>query len=258
MKLTVVGSGTASPEADRVCSGYWVEADDTRVLVDCGAGVVHGMARLGLPWAQLDHLLISHFHNDHIGDVPMLLFALKWGMAQGRTAPFTVWAPHGIQARLRAMAAAFGDHVADPGFPLGIREVAAGNRCQLGPVRVTAEATPHTAESLAYRLEHGGAVLGYTGDTGPSAEVARFLGGCDLLIAECSLPEDLAKPTHLTPSSLAAMATQAGPRRLLVTHVYPPLDVLDPVARVREAGWSGETLRARDGLEMEVRGPLAP
>lgn len=253
MKLTIVGSGTAAPEPGRVCSGYWLDAGGTRLLLDCGAGVVHGLARLGLPWPRLDHLLLSHFHNDHIGDVPMLFFALKWGVSERRTAPLTIWAPVGIHERLRAMAAAFGDHVADPGFPVLVREVSPGARFDAGPVSVTAASTPHTDASLAYRLEHGVHILGYTGDTGPSRELARFLAGCDLLLAECSLPDDEAMPTHLTPSSVSAMAREAAPGRLVVTHVYPALDARDPVGRLREAGWEGETVRARDGLELIVR-----
>lgn len=221
--------------------------------MDCGAGVVHGMARLGLDWPRLDHLLISHFHNDHIGDIPMLFFALKWGVVERRTTPLTVWAPRGIQGRLRAMAAAFGDHVADPGFPVVVRQVAPGDRFEVGAIAVTAASTPHTDESLAYRLEHDAGVLGYTGDTGPSVEVARFLAGCDLLVAECSLPDDAAMATHLTPSSLAAMAAEARPDRVVVAHVYPQLEALDPLARIREAGWEGELIRARDGLRLSLR-----
>jgi ribonuclease BN (tRNA processing enzyme) len=150
------------------------------------------------------------------------------------------------------MAAAFGDHVADPGFPVVVREVAPEEGFTLGPVHVRAAATPHTDRSLAYRLEHGDSVLGYTGDTGPSVEVARFLAGCSVLIAECSLPDDQAIPTHLTPSSLAALAGEARPERLLVTHVYPQLDALGAEARIREAGWTGPCLRARDGLALTV------
>lgn len=247
-----MGSGTAAPEPARVCSGYWIDAGGTRILLDCGGGVVHGMARLGLPWPRLDHLLLTHFHNDHIGDVPLLFFALKWGVAEGRTAPLTVWAPRGIQDRLTAMAAAFGEHVDDPGFPVTVREVAPDDAFEAGSVRVTAAATPHTEESLAYRLEHGSAVIGYTGDTGPSLDVARFLAGCDVLIAECSLPDHAAMPTHLTPTSLAAMAGEARPERLVISHVYPQLDVLDPVGLVREAGWTGGTIRARDGLTVSM------
>lgn len=250
MELTIVGSGTAAPEPERVCSGYWVHAGGSRLLMDCGPGVLHGMARLGLDWARLDHLLITHFHNDHTGDIPMLFFAMKWGVTERRIPPFTVWAPHGIRHRLKAMGAAFGDHVLDPGFPVVVREVAPGDRFQAGPVAVTAAATPHTDESLAYRLEHDGATLGYTGDTGPSPDVARFLADCQLLLAECSLPDHEARPTHLTPSSLAAMAGEASPERLVVTHVYPHLDALGPLERIREAGWNGEMVRARDGLRL--------
>ena len=252
MKLTVVGSGTAAPTAERVCSGYWLEAGDHRLLLDCGAGVVHGMARLGLRWAELDHLLVTHFHNDHTGDVPMLLFALKHGVRPAREKPLTVWAPHGIGERLRAMEAAFGDHVADPGFPLLIREVGPAETFAMAGLTVRACATPHTDHSLAYRLQGRDGALGYTGDTGPSETVAAFMEGVDVLVAECSLPDDLAIPTHLSPSSLAAMADRAHPHRLVVTHVYPQLDTLDAVARVREAGWSGETIRARDGLTLEL------
>ena len=252
MKLTIVGSGTAAPTPERVCSGYWVETDDARLLLDCGAGVVHGMARLGLPWPELDHLLITHFHNDHIGDLPMLLFALKHGIRPARQKTLTVWAPHGIGERLTAMAAAFGDHVSDPGFPVVIREVMPGDAFAVGGLRVTAAATPHTEASLAYRLEEDGAALGYTGDTGPSEEVAAFLAGVEVLVAECSVPDDEAFDAHLSPSSLATLAQRAAPGRLVVTHVYPQLAVLDPVARVRAAGWEGRTVRAEDGLELEI------
>jgi ribonuclease BN (tRNA processing enzyme) len=252
LKLTVVGSGTAAPEAGRVCSGYWVESAEGSLLLDCGAGVVHGMARLGLPWASLDHLLITHFHNDHIGDVPMLLFALKWGVQGGRTAPLTLWASHGIHGRLRAMRAAFGDHVADPGFPVLVREVEPGETFTAAGLSVRTTGTPHTEHSMAFRLEGGDSAVGYTGDTGPSEAVAALMKGVDVLVAECSLPDDLVGAGHLSPSSLAALVNRAEPGQLVVTHVYPQLDALDPVARVREAGWAGEILRARDGLELEV------
>ena len=252
MKVTIVGSGTAAPTAERVCSGYWVEAGDERLLLDCGSGVVHGMARLGLAWRELDHLLITHYHNDHTGDLPMLLFALEHGVRPRRTKPLTVWAPRGIRERLKAMEAAFGDHVADPGFPVVVREVSARASFDVGRVNVRAHGTPHTDVSLAYRLAANGRTLGYTGDTGPSGAVAAFMEGVDVLIAECSLPDDLAIETHLSPSSVAALARSASPGRLVVTHVYPMLEDLGVVDRVRAAGWDGATVRASDGLVLEV------
>lgn len=266
VRLTVAGSGTAAPEAERVCSGYLLEVQGTRVLFDCGSGVVHHMARFGLPWQEIDHVFLTHFHNDHIGDLPMLFFALKWGIRGGRARPLTVWGPGGLHTRMRAMAAALGDHVEDPGFPVSIREIGPGDTGHAGPITVTAAKTPHTEESLAYRITEGldarvgagdppggtGATLGYTGDTGPSPEVASFLAGVDLLLAECSLPDDQPLEIHLTPASLAAMASTARPGRLVVTHVYPELAGQDVAGLVREAGYDGDILRAHDGLRLEI------
>lgn len=247
MKLTIVGSGTAAPEPDRVCSGYLLEHDDARLLLDCGPGVVHHLARFRLAWPRLDHLLLSHFHNDHTGDLPMLLFALKHALRPARTRPLTLWGPHGLQERLRAMEAGLGRHVGDPGFPLLIREVEPGDRLDVGGVHVAVGKTPHTPESVCYRLEAGGAALGYTGDTGPSEDVARFMAGVDVLLAECSLPDAEAMETHLTPAALAGMAALARPARLVATHVYPHLGAEDVPSLVRRGGWQGETVRAADG-----------
>lgn len=254
MRITVAGSGTAAPEPDRACSGYFVEHGDTRLLLDCGPGVVHHLARFGLPWHRLDHLAITHFHNDHIGDIPMLLFALKWGRRQRRSEPLAVWGPPGIEDRMRRLARALGDHVLDPGFPLDVRELEPGQEARLADdlSLLTAE-TPHTAESVAYRVEAaGGGVLGYTGDTGPSPAVARFLSACDVLIAECSLADDDAIPTHLSPSSLADMARAASPGRLVVTHVYPWLEASEPLRLISDAGWEGAMIRAADGSALEI------
>jgi ribonuclease BN (tRNA processing enzyme) len=254
MRLVVVGSGTAAPEPERVCSAYYLETADARLLMDCGPGAVHHLARFGLPWNRLDHLLLSHFHNDHVGDVPTLLFALKWGTAEPRVRPLHLWGPRGLHHRLDRMADAFGTHVSDPGFPLDVHELDPGSTAQLGDgLTLYCAATPHTEGSLAFRIEaQGGARIGYTGDTGPSDEVARFLAGVDLMIAECSVPDDQAMETHLTPSRLAAMALVARPRRLMPTHVYPALARLDLPALLRDAGWDGETVLATDGLSLEL------
>lgn len=267
MRLTIAGSGTAAPEADRVCPGFFVEADGTRALFDCGPGVVHHMARYDLPWPELDHVFLSHFHNDHTGDLPMLLFALKWGVPGGRRRPLTLWGPEGVVERVEAMAAAYGEHVLDPGFPVSIRVLSPGDVEGAGSTTVAVASTPHTEESLAFRItaranaapgepegpaDRPAASVGYTGDTGPSPEVASFLAGVDVLVAECSLPEEEAKSTHLTPSSLAAMAGAARPGRLVVVHVYPQLAVHDVVERVREAGYDGAITRGHDGFSVTL------
>ena len=253
MLLTCIGTGTAVPEPDRVCSGFLLEGHGLRMLFDCGPGVVHGMARQGVDWQSITHLCLTHFHNDHIGDVPMLFFAWKHGMRPARTAPLTVFGPKGTRRRLVRMAKLFGDHISEPPFELEIRELGDGDETRLNDVtEIQAGRTPHTERSIAYRVEMGGRSFCYTGDTGYSEEVAKFVQAADVLLTECSLPDGQGMDTHLTPSELAAMARNALPRRLLVTHVYPQLDREELPLLVREGGWPAEVHVVRDGERIEV------
>ncbi|HUH12845.1 MAG TPA: MBL fold metallo-hydrolase, partial [Longimicrobiales bacterium] len=112
--------------------------------------------------------------------------------------------------------------------------------------------TPHTDSSVAWRLDGPEGSVGYTGDTGYADAVADFLAGVDLLVAECSLPEEEAMETHLTPARLARLAVRAAPARLVATHVYPQLASADLAALVRSAGWDGPFTRAEDGLRLRV------
>lgn len=253
MRVTIVGSGTVVPDPERVCSSYYVETGGVHILLDCGPGAVHHLARFGLPWGELTHIALSHFHTDHVGGLPFLLFALRYALREPRKEPLTVVGPFGMLGFAERLAAAFGGHVLDPGFPVRYRDLTPGEPFELDAgVSLRAHATPHTETSVAYRLESPSRSLGYTGDTGSSDELGAFLAGVDLLIAECSLPDAAAIETHLSPSRVAELARSAQPRRLVLTHVYPELQAQDLVALVRAGGWEGETVIARDGLTFTV------
>ena len=77
MRLTTVGTGTAAPSAGRVQSGHLIETDGVRLLLDCGSGIATRLADIGAPWSEITHLAISHFHADHVVDVPTLLYAWR-------------------------------------------------------------------------------------------------------------------------------------------------------------------------------------
>jgi len=247
MELVVLGSGTVAPSASRTAPAHWIEAGPVRLLLDCGAGTLHRAATLAIPWSEVTHVALTHFHVDHWGELPHLLFAQKWGTEPARTAPLTLLGPVGLQARLTLLAAAFGDWVLEPGYPLEIVEIASGERTTLADdVTLEAHATPHTEESLAYAVGHGGSRLVYTGDTGPSAELATWATDCDLLLAECSLPADRAIAIHLTPEQAGALAREARARRLVLTHFYPPIETVQPAA-LAAAHCPCPVVAARDG-----------
>lgn len=253
MELTVVGSGTAVPDAARVGSGYLVKVSTSYILLDCGPGVVHHLARFELPWSEITHLCISHFHTDHIGDVPALIFAMKYGQAEPRTQPLTVFGPPGTKRLFRKLAAAFGDYLKDPGFSIIINELKAGKRMALNDVaHVSAAPTPHTDTSVAFRIDGPRSSLGYTGDTDHNVDVGAFLQTVDLLVVECSMPDELGMEGHMTPARVATFARVALPKKILLTHLYPQMPRAEAISLVQRAGWEGEVVLAEDGMKVSL------
>ncbi len=254
--LTILGSGTLLPDDNRHSAAHLVEYGSARILMDCGSGTLHGFSRHGIRWDQLTHVLVSHYHSDHVGDLFALLFALKHGLRTPREEPLTLVGPVGFRAFLNRLLEALGPDVLDSGIQASIVELAQGDvmRDDRAGFSLTCHSTPHTDESVAYRLDVGGAVVGYTGDTGPSEGVAAFLKGCDVLISECALTDPPEWDLHLSPVGVAEIASVAKPDLLVLTHVYPPLEPDDAAEQVTSAGYEGRVLAAKDGLRLPLSG----
>ena len=252
MRLTVIGSGTISLSPTRGCAGYLIDAGDARILMDVGPGAAHTMARHGMDWWGITHIVLSHWHLDHIGDLPAMIFAWRHARLEPRAAPLTIIGPTGTRELISRWAAALGDWLAVPGFPIDIIEPALEVPFQLAEgVFLVSRSVPHTTESVAYSLEHDGKRLVYTGDTGEDPSLGIWAAGCDLLLAECSLPDSMPVPIHLTTSQTAALATAAAPGMLMVTHMYPPLEGIDLRAELG-ARWAGPIVIATDGLVLDL------
>ena len=256
MELVTVGTGTVAPSATRTAACHWVARGNLKVLLDCGAGALHRLASFGLPWQQVTHVILSHFHPDHWGELPMLVYALKYTTLPPRTESLVILGPPGVVRLIKSLADSYGPWLLDPGFPLGILDVRDGEAFPLdGELSLETFPVPHTPESVALSLSGPEGRLVYTGDTGPSSELARWARGCDLLLAECSLPEGMAIDSHLTPERAGELARDAAARRLVLTHFYPPVETSDPPpARGAAAAYRGPVTAARDGDRFTIGG----
>jgi len=252
MRLTTVGTGTVAPHPSRVGAGHLVQAGAITLLMDCGSGVVHRLAALGLPWQDITHIALTHFHGDHIADLAMLCYAFRYGQVPPRTAPLDIIGPVGTRDLVDRLALVFGPWLHAPGYALTVQELAPHATCMLGSdVAVSTHPVPHTPESMAYSICTNGRRVVYTGDTGVDQAVAEWASGCDLLLTECSLPEHLAIPSHCTPKQAGAMAAVAQCRQLVLTHFYPPVEAVDIVAEVRSQ-YHGVVTLATDGWFIDL------
>lgn len=252
MRLITLGTGTAAPLPMRVNAGHLVESGSVRLLLDCGSGVAHRMATLGVDWVGITHVALTHFHADHILDLPTLFVAWRYGTMRPRTAPLEVIGPAGTARLLSTFAALFGEPVGQPQFPLSVRELAPGGVLDLGNgVRLEAYPVPHAADSIAYCISVGTRRIVYTGDTGEDAGLAAWAQGCDLLLAECSLPDEIAVPAHLSPRRCAELAAAAQPARLVLTHMFPPVEAVN-VRAIVGLRYGGPVVLASDGWTFDI------
>ena len=252
MRLTTVGTGTAAPVAGRVQSGHLIEAGAMHLLMDCGSGICTRLADLGVPWQTISHVAITHFHADHIVDIPTLMYAWRYGQLPPRSEPLEIIGPAGTVQLLARLAAIFGDGLLALGFPISVRELTPDFEVDLGDgVAIRCHKVPHTSESVAYSVERGGRRIVYTGDTGPDSALGEWARGSDVLLAECSLPDAMAMATHLTPRQCGALGAAARPDVLALTHFYPPVESVDIRGEVGER-FDGTVVLATDGWSLEL------
>jgi ribonuclease BN (tRNA processing enzyme) len=229
MKLTILGSGTCAVTAERSCSCYFLKIDDLNVLLDIGFGAMRRLVDAGIDYRDIDAIVCSHCHLDHVGDLAPFLMATRFTPGFQREKPLTLIGPTGFAAFLYGCRDLFGEWLlpADD-YPLKIVELDA-EQYQLGACLIEAQSMNHSRPTNGYRFEHHGAVCVYSADTGPCDNLVNLAQQADVAIFECSFPDDQPFEFHLTPQQAGRMAQQAGVKKLLLTHFYPMMENVDVI-----------------------------
>lgn len=244
MRLTILGCGDAFGSGGRFNTCFHASTPEGAFLVDCGASALIAMRRFGVEPNGVGTVFLTHLHGDHFGGLPWLI--LDGQLVSRRTAPLRIAGPRGTGARLvAAMEALYpGSSSVERAFSLEIVEIEPGVPRVVGGVSVTPVAVSHPsgAPSLGLRIEAGGKVLAYTGDTEWVEALIPLGRHADLLIAEGYTIERPVK-FHLSWATLRERLPEIAPRRLLLTHMSPEMIAHDPAGRYEAA---------EDGMVLEV------
>jgi ribonuclease BN (tRNA processing enzyme) len=235
MRVTVLGACGAWPSPGDACSGFLVEHDGFRLVLDLGYAT---MPRLPSP-ETIDAVLISHGHPDHCADLNPLLRART--LRDSPPKPLRVYAPAGALDTVLAL-----DRPGMLDYDLRRFEP------RVGPFRVETRPLPHWLPNAGIRLTAGGATLAYTGDTGPSPEIVRLARDADLLIAEASYADEVPADSRAYLSSARQAgrdASAAGVGRLLLSHLMAGES---PTAAVEAAAFPGPAEVARTGAVVQL------
>lgn len=253
LTLTILGSGTCVPSLKRSACSVLMETGRSKIVFDCGPGTMRRLLETGVTIFELTHLFLSHFHLDHSGEVPSLLFADKYTFPPRRTRPLMLAGGTGLLDFYQRLKAAYGEWI-DPGDDLlELKEFDTNGKDDYtgDGFSVITRPVVHRPESVAFRITVDKTVVVYSGDTDVSRDLVRLSQKADVLICEAALPDDAKADGHLTPSLAGQIAQEAGVRRLVLTHFYPECDQVD--VRQQCAGtYDGEIIVAEDLMRIEI------
>jgi len=243
VRLTVIGCSPAWPNPGGAHSGYLVEHEGHRLLLDCGPGVLPRM-RQAEAWPEIDAIAITHFHLDHWGDVvPWVWGALFRRNGTGRRRPELWVHPNGV-AHLADFGERFGGVPNMFDLVFDVHQYPAEETVTVAGFDLTAVRVPHyTLETYGFRVSAGGVTVAYSGDTAPSERLADLARDADLFVCEATLARGVADGPprgHLSAEEAVEAFDASGARRLLLTH------------RPEELPIGPDLELAYDGMEIEL------
>jgi ribonuclease BN (tRNA processing enzyme) len=221
-EVVFIGTSDAFGAGGRRQSAIFVRAGSGGALLDCGATTNSGLATVGIHRDEIDAILISHFHGDHFGGIPLLLLAALY--EDKRRKPLWIAGPPEVETRVRGLAHAMGHGIESRDWPFEIHfvELPQGREVDLGPVRARSFEAVHVPDSNPHglRLDAGDLKVAYTGDTAWFDELPRRVAGADLLISECTYHTSNADfEYHLNYEELSDRRKEFDCGRLILTHL---------------------------------------
>ncbi|NQU58690.1 MAG: MBL fold metallo-hydrolase [Rhodospirillales bacterium] len=246
MQLTLLGTGCPSVDLDRHGPANLVDGGPgSRLLVDCGSGVSHRLLAAGCPGSDIDAVLLTHLHSDHIVDLFQLIIS-SWHQGRGR--PQRIFGPPGTKRYVDSLMALWAPeleqriaHEKRPSIAalsVEVNEIAGGDTLHFGDMRVRVVAVNHlpVRHAFGFIFEHAAARLAISGDTTYCPALIEAAQGVDMLLHEVLIHRELPilkgkrsaetvdamRAYHTVSDQVGKVAAQCRAGTLVLTHFVPP------------------------------------
>lgn len=275
MEIVFLGTGCPVVSTERYGPAQLVLGQDARVLVDCGSGVTQRLVAVGAPGRDLDALLLTHLHSDHLVDLYQLVVS-SWH--QGRDRPLPIYGPPGTRRYVEGLMALWEPELSQriahekrpstAALKVEVTEIAADETLKVGALAVRVVAVDHqpVRHAFGFVFEGGGKKLALSGDTRRCPALIEAAKGADLLVHEVFVHREMpvvpgvrsaetvanVASYHTLSGEVGKIATEAGVKALALTHFVPP--AADRAALLAEvaADFGGPLILAEDLLRIDL------
>ena len=261
MKVVCLGTGSPEPTLLRASSGYLVELQEHKILIDCGGGVFGRLIEYGLYPHEITHLIFSHLHSDHMIDYARLIHAIwdankpfpkVYGPKPLKTINERIFGKKGMLsfdliARTKLPASqevwvARGGKIPRPWPKINIMEIDENWKFEEFNLKIRSCLVPHAEpylKCLAFRFDYKGKSFVFSGDAGLCDELSKLCKETDLMIHWCyrmSHETKFTKVTEKSPSAkdIAKMAENNGVKKLFLTHMRAHMDKIENQIKMKE------------------------
>lgn len=218
MKLTVIGCLGGFPAHGEATSSFLLTSGNYNLLIDCGSGALLALQKYISP-LELDAVLITHFHADHVADIGVLQHYWQLVPDKRKLPLLPIYASNHDKLKFLSL-----------DWPTATEKKAIDidNGIKIGPFTCTFFKTKHPVETYAVRIKETGNPneLVYTADTTMLPGLEKFCMGAKVLLADTNFYNDQPEPRwHLTTKEAAQLANQAQIKELILTHLPPFGDI---------------------------------
>lgn len=247
VKITILGCDASYPSAGGACSGYLLETDGKKVLIDCGSGIMSNLQKCCKP-EELDCILISHLHEDHKADLHTLRYALDAKERKGLLhKKVDIYLPGNPESDYKAVTNKMEDS-------FEVHELHEDTIVKLGDMEVSFMNAAHPITTFSMKFKQGNLSIVYTGDSAPNPALLGFCQGSDVIIGDATylknnVPDN--NKYHMTAEQVGILGKKAGANLTILSHLDPENDLKDYKKEIAYLG--GDKLAiAEIGMSIEV------
>jgi len=238
-KLTILGTGTNQLELHRMASSVLIQLGKLNILYDMGRGISQRLVELKLKQDDIEHIIISHFHPDHISDIiPYIQAAICSGI-DPRTKELNFYGPKGLKSILTKLLDIASSSWQKQTYKINIHEIT-NQKIIIQDKEFISQPLP-PVENHGLKFTHHGKTIAITGDSYFHQNEINFLKYTDIAIIDSG---------HISDEEIVQLAQDTQVKQIYCSHQYRDIDSKIINNKAKENGYTGKIIVAKDLMKI--------